>query len=232
MSSAQVTLSETSSTVSDRDLHEMSHSSISSMDQTSRYQWEHLSDQARDMRFDVTQQNGLVFTPLMSSETTPIKMPYHTSVSPVQAGMGGYAATHQYPRQSQSSTVGMISRPKSDSSSTYSLSSTSTNATRGEQSSTSYYAAEPVISKPSLAGNAIRELLLDVGEITLPPPPPAAIHFGGFENPLSPKSLKNRPQITTVDCPEVIRLRSMSDSLPFEVFSIFIILCASLTGFH
>lgn len=47
-------------------------------------------------------------------------------------------------------------------------------------------------------------------------PPPPSMAFVGPAYLVSPKSLRNRPQIA-VDCPDNIRRRSVSDSLPFEV---------------
>jgi hypothetical protein len=47
-------------------------------------------------------------------------------------------------------------------------------------------------------------------------PPPPSVAFTGPSYLVSPKSLRNRPQIA-VDCPDKIRRRSVSDSLPFEV---------------
>jgi hypothetical protein len=47
-------------------------------------------------------------------------------------------------------------------------------------------------------------------------PPPPSVPIAGPAHLVSPKSLRNRPQIA-VDCPDKIRRRSVSDSLPFEV---------------
>lgn len=69
------------------------------------------------------------------------------------------------------------------------------------------------LARPSTMGSVIRNFLtVDVdtkpGHVVAPPPPD--------NNPLSPRSLKNRPQMD-VECPEEIRRRSRSDSLVFEV---------------
>lgn len=76
--------------------------------------------------------------------------------------------------------------------------------------------------RSSVIGNTIRQIMtLDVSNgsdgfhMPEPPPPPEGV-FGPSDNPLSPRSLKNRPQIP-VECPEEIRRRSRSDCLAHEV---------------
>ena len=78
----------------------------------------------------------------------------------------------------------------------------------------------------SAIGSVIRQILsVDVSAPVIPPPPveedilPTSWGENSDEmNPISPKSLKNRPQIY-VECPGEIRRRSRTDSLVYEVMT-------------
>ena len=76
----------------------------------------------------------------------------------------------------------------------------------------------------SAMGGVLRKMLTvdtSVNKAQPPPPPPPEMFLlngNGVDlgNPLSPKSMKNRPELD-VECPNSIRRRSRSDSLAYEV---------------
>lgn len=121
------------------------------------------------------------------------------------------------------------SRSVSDTSSTVSVSSSSTEEAFSQsllpsraslpwESIMASQSALPAGTSPSLTGSAIRELLsVNLPEEQYPPglPPSPGRGF----SLMSPKSLKNRPQIA-IDCPDEIRRRTRSDSLALEVRSV------------